>query len=325
MYFLYPNILFLTLIPLLLFLFFTYKKKQTLNRYFSETILKKLLVQNNGLSNKFRTILFLIVLVFFIISLARPVINQKEQEIKQSLIPIVIALDVSKSMMANDIYPHRIELAKKKLKHIIELSKNSLIGVVLFAKNSFILSPVTEDFISLKYIIENIDTNLDFANGSNVFSVLEATSYMLEDFKVKNLIILSDGGNDKKYEKEIDFAIKNNISIYSIGIATEKGAPIPEKNGYLTDKNGKIITVRLNQSIKNLSLKTKGGYIDFTLDSFDIKSIITQINKQSKKEKLNSQKVKIYKEYFYYPLGFSIFILFLAFSSLPKFNLKERG
>ena len=80
---------------------------------------------------------------------------------------MVIALDVSTSMLAEDIYPNRISLAKKKLQQIIESANNTTIGVVLFAKDSFILSPVTEDFISLKYIVDNLNTDLDFLNGSN--------------------------------------------------------------------------------------------------------------------------------------------------------------
>ena len=283
MQFLYPNVFFVMLMPLILLIVLILTSKDTMQRHFAKSILDKLSVGGKSLNKTTRNGLLFITLLLFIVALSRPVINQKEQNIKQSLIPIVIALDVSKSMMANDIYPNRIELAKKKLKEIINLSKNSTIGILLFAKNSFILSPVTEDFISLNYIVNNLDTNLEFSNGSNIFAVLEATSHMLSDYKVKNLIILSDGGNDNGYEKEIEFALKNKIAIYSVGIATSQGAPIPTKNGYLTNKNGDIVTVKLNESIKNLSLKTQGGYIDFTLDNGDISAIIAQINKQSKK------------------------------------------
>ena len=325
MQFLYPNVFFIMLIPLILFIVLILTRKDSISKHFSKTILDKLSVGSKSLNKTTRNGLFFITLLLFIVALSRPVINQKEQNIKQSLIPIVIALDVSKSMMANDIYPNRIELAKKKLKQIIEISKNSTIGVLLFAKNSFILSPVTEDFISLSYIVNNLDTNLEFTNGSNIFAVLEATSHMLNNFKVKNLIILSDGGNDNDYTKEIDFALENDISIYSVGVATKQGAPIPVKNGYLTNKDGDIVNVKLNESIKNLSLKTKGGYIDFTLDDSDINAIINQINKQSKKEELNTQKIKTYTELFYYPLALGIFVLLIALSSFPNMRFKKNS
>jgi len=305
------------LIPLILLIILVLTSKENIQQHFSKEILKKLSVGGNTIGKMTRNGLLFITLILFIISLSRPVINEKEQNIQQSLIPIVIALDVSKSMMATDIFPNRISLAKKKLKQIIEISKNSTIGVVLFAKDSFILSPVTEDFISLKYIVDNLDTNLDFVNGSNIYSTLEATKYMLEEFKVKNLIILSDGGNDNEYTKELEYVKENNIDIYSIGLATKKGSPIPDKNGYLTDKNGNIVTVKLNESIKNLSLNSAGGYIDFSLDNQDVIAIIDRINLQSKKEELTTQKIKTYTELFYYPLGLALFVFLIALSSIP--------
>ncbi len=317
MQFLYPNVLFL-LVFLGVLIFLLSKNKNNMERFFTADILKKLLVRNKSMRSVTRNILFFLTLILFVLSLARPVMDLKEQEMKQELIPMVIALDVSKSMRATDIYPSRLELAKKKLKQIIKISKNSTIGIVLFAQNSYIISPVTEDFTSLGYIVENIDTTLNFENGSNIYAVLEATSQMLKDYKVKNLIILSDGGNDDEYSEELDFAKENDITIYTIGLATTKGSPIPEKDGYLTDANGKIVVVALNESIKKLALNSGGGYIDFSLSNEDSKAIVTQIQKQSKKEELVSKKIKTYTELFYYPLALGILFLLIAFSSLPR-------
>jgi len=323
MQFLNLNVFYMMLIPLILLIILVLTSKQNIQKYFSKEVLDKLKVGSGVLGKSTRNGLYFISLILFIIALARPVIDQKEQNIKQELIPIVIALDVSKSMLAKDIYPNRISLAKEKLKKIIEYSKNSTIGIILFAKDSFILSPVTEDFVSLKYIVNNLDTNINFLNGSNIFATLETTSYMLEEFKVKNLIILSDGGNKNEYKNEIEFAKQNNISVYTIAMATKNGSAIPQKDGFMTNKNGDIVTVKLNESIKELSLKTKGGYIDFTLDNSDVNAIINRINTQSKKEQLITQKVKTYTELFYYPLGLGLFVLFLSLSSLPSKRSKN--
>jgi len=323
MQFLNPNVFYMMLMPLLLLIVLILTNKENMQKYFSKEVLNKLAVGGNTIGKTTRNGLLFFTLICFIVTLSRPVINQKEQDLKQKLIPIVIALDVSKSMRATDIYPNRISLAKQKLKQIIELSPNSMIGVLLFAKDSFILSPVTEDFISLKFIVDNLDTDLDFVNGSNIFATLEATNHMLLDFKVKNLIILSDGGNDNSYEKEIQFAKDSKITIYSIGLATPTGAPIPQEEGYLTDIKGNIVTVKLNKSIKNLSLQSGGGYIGFSLDNTDIKAIINQINKQSDKEELNTQKVKVYTELFYYPLALGLFVLLISLSSIPKIKFRK--
>ncbi len=324
MNFLYPEVFYMMLIPLVLLIVLVLTSKNTMERYFSKDILNKLSVGGNTLDKNTRNGLLFITLILFIIALGRPVINQKEQDIKQKLIPIVVALDVSTSMRATDIYPNRISLAKEKLKQIIALSQNATIGVLLFAKDSFVLSPVTEDFISLNYIVKNLETNLNFPNGSNIFATLDATNYMLEDYNVKNLIILSDGGNSDDYKEEIEYAQDKKIAIYTIGIATKKGAVIPNKeNGYLTDKEGNIVTVSLNESIKKLSLETNGGYIDFSLDNSDVKAILERINTQSQKEELSVQKFKTYTELFYYPLALGLFIFLLALSSIPTNIFKK--
>ncbi|MEA3512183.1 MAG: VWA domain-containing protein, partial [Campylobacterota bacterium] len=318
MQFLHPEVFYMLLIPLVLLIVLILTNNNNMKQYFSKDMIDKLSVSNGTIGKTSRNVMFFTTIILFIVALGRPVVNQKDQELKQQLIPIVIALDVSKSMMATDIYPNRISLAKLKLKEIIKLASNSTIGVVLFAKDSFILSPVTEDFISLNYIVDNLDTNLNFNNGSNIYATLEATAHMLEEFKVKNLIILSDGGNNNEYTDELEFVKEKNIEIYSIGLATKDGSPIPNDNGgYITDNNGNIVTVKLNSSIKNLSLKSGGGYIDFSLDNSDVEAIINRINIQSKKEELNSTKVRTYTELFYYPLGFAVLILFLSFISLP--------
>ncbi len=258
------------------------------------------------------------------IALARPVANEKEHSFKQEVASIVIAIDVSKSMLANDIYPNRLTMAKQKLLSIIENAKKNAIAVVLFAKDSFILSPVTQDFNSLKILVNNLDTGMNFNNGSNIFSTLETTNKLLKDYDNKNLILLTDGGNNTTYTDEIEFANKNAINIYTIAVATNKAAPIKLENGeFMTKKDGSIVTVSLNESIKNLSLNTKGGYINYSISNEDITQILADIDRKSSKKELESKKFKTYTELFYYPLGLAIFILLIAFSSLPKFLSKK--
>jgi len=325
MQFLNPNVFYMMLIPLILLIILVLTSKEGIQQHFSKKIIDKLLVNSGMLSKNTRNVLFFLVLILFILALSRPVVNKQEHNIKQKLIPIVIALDISKSMKANDIYPNRISLAKQKLKALIKKGNNATIGIVLFAKDSFILSPVTEDFVSLNYIVDNLDTDVNLPNGSNIFGTLETTKLMLEDYKVKNLIILSDGGNKQDYKNEIEFAKKENIAVYAIGLATKKGAAIPIDNGYLTDKNGKIVTVKKNESIKQLALDTDGGYIDFTLDNTDINAIINRVVSQSKKEDISQQNVVIYTELFYFPLALGVFLLLIAFSSLPSFKKQSKA
>ena len=312
------------LVPTLLLMFLLLSKKDIFEQYFSKQTLEKLSVANKYMSKTSRNILFFISLILMTIALSRPVMNEKESNFKQEANAIAIAIDVSRSMLANDISPNRLTHAKRKLLDIIENSNENALAVILFAKSSFILSPLTQDFNSLKILIENLDTGINFDNGSNIFSTLETTAKLLKNYENKNLLLLSDGGNNSDFEKEIEFAKENKINIYTIGLASSKAAPIKLEDGnFLTKKDGSIVTVSLNENIKKLSLGTNGGYINYSLNNEDIKQILLDIEKKSTKKELESKKFKSYTELFYYPLALAIFILFIAFSSLPNFLSKK--
>jgi len=314
--FLQLNAFFLLLFPLMLSVYLLMYKQNSFSNYFSPEILEKLTISNQVFGRSIKNILMISALVLFIISIARPVSQMKEHKIKEDLIPIIVAIDVSKSMLANDIYPNRLSLAKQKLLQILQDVKQSAVGVVLFAKSAFVLSPVTQDFTSLTFLVNNLDTGLNFDNGSNVLAMLEASNDLLEDYSSKNIILLSDGGNKSNYDKEIEFAKDNDIKIYAIGIASDKRSPIPDKDGYMTDSSGQIVTVGLNKNISKLAKQSKGGYIDFSLNSNDISAVLIDINNEAKKEFMNNTKIKTYTELFYYPLGLAVLFLFLSFSSL---------
>ncbi|WP_421716539.1 VWA domain-containing protein [Arcobacter arenosus] len=312
------------LIPIFLLMFLIITNKDSFQKYFSKDILEKLSVSNRYMGKTTRNILMFISLILMIIALSRPVMNEKEQSFEQEVASIVIAIDVSKSMLANDIYPNRLTMAKQKLLNIIEESKQNALAVILFAKSSFILSPVTQDFNSLKILVENLNTGMNFDNGSNIFSTLEATNKLLKDYENKNLLLLTDGGNATSYEKEIEYAKENKINVYTIAIATNKASAIKLDDGkFLTKEDGSIVTVALNENIKKLSLNTNGGYINYSINNSDLKQILNDIEQKSVKKQIESKKFKTYTELFYYPLALAIFILFIAFSSLPKFLSKK--
>ena len=309
------------LIPSFILMYLIITKQSKIGSYFSKNALEKLSVSNQYFSNKARNITLFLSLIFMIIALARPVTNEKINDVKSELNAVVIAIDVSKSMNAIDIYPNRLEFAKTKLLNIIETSKSEAIGVILFAKSAFLLSAVTQDFTSLKLLINNLNTGINFDNGTNIFSTLETTQKLLKDYKSKNLILLTDGADNTDFKNEIEFANKNNINIYTLALGTTQGSVIKQEDGnYLTDSKGNIVNVKLNENIKELSLKTKGGYINFSLNNDDINLILNDINSKSKKEIFDDKKYKTYTELFYYPLAIGIFLLLLAFSSFPTFT-----
>lgn len=307
------------LIPTILLAFFITTNKKNIENFFTKEALGKLTVQNKYMNKNTRTILFFIAILLMIVSLARPVIDKKEKKIQQEKISYVIAVDISKSMLAQDVKPSRFIFAKNKLLKLLDLSKDKEVAVILFSNNSYILSPLTKDIDSLKNIVKRIDERYTFDNGSNVKVAIKTAKKLLRYMQHKNLVILTDGTDQSNFKEDIELAKKDNISIYTIATATKNKTPIKLKDGsFLTDSNDSIVTTSLNEDIKELSLNTNGAYISYTLDDYDVSSILNQVEKNSTKQKDKKTKFKIYTELFYYPLALALVILLIAFSSLPK-------
>ncbi|AXH10392.1 hypothetical protein CP960_11950 [Malaciobacter halophilus] len=319
MQFLYPNVLFFMLIPTILLAFFITTNKKSIEKFFTKEAINKLTVNTKFMNQNTRNILLFIAVILMLIALGRPVIEPKEQKIKQELISYTIALDVSKSMLANDIKPNRLTLAKNKLLTLLNLSKDKAVSIILFSNSSFILSPLTKDIDSLKQIVSRIDEKYTFDNGSNLQVAIKSATKLLKTVPTKNLVILTDGTDKNSFEEEINLANESNLNIYTISTATKQRTPIKLNNDeFLSDENGNIVTVALNENIKKLSLSTGGAYINYTIDNYDVNSIMKTIEKNSTKQNSSSKKFKVYTELFYYPLGLALIILLIAFSSLPK-------
>ena len=318
MTFLYSYVLYISFLPLILLTYYILRQKDSFEKLFNPKILQQLKVKNAGLSPKTKNILFLFTLFLFILSLARPVMNKEEKNLSQEVHAIVVAIDVSKSMLAQDIFPSRLKMAKQKLLNIIKQSSSNAIGVVIFAKSAFILSPITQDFTSLNFIVNNFDSGLNFDAGSNIYAMLEASNKLLKNYQYKNIILLSDGGNQNTFEEEIVYINEKKLNLYTLALATSKPSPIPINGAYLTNTKGEIITVKRNENIKTLSLQNKGAYINYSLDNSDIDAILNDIFTNIKKDSIQSKKFLIYTELFYYPLALGMLFLLLCFSSFPK-------
>ena len=318
MTFLYPYVLYFSFLPLILLAYYILKQKDSFEKLFDPKILQQIKVKNAGLSPKSKNILFLFSLFLFVLSLARPVMNKEEKNLSQEVHAIVVAIDVSKSMLAQDIFPSRLKMAKQKLLNIIKQSSSNAIGVVIFAKSAFILSPITQDFTSLNFIVNNFDAGLNFDAGSNIYAMLEASNKLLKHYQYKNIILLSDGGNQNTFEEEIVYINEKKLNLYTLALATSKPSPIPVNGAYLTNSKGEIITVKRNENIKTLSLQNKGAYINFSLDNSDINAILNDIFTNIKKDSIQSKKFLIYTELFYYPLVLGILFLLFCFSTFPK-------
>ncbi len=313
MFFLYEHMLYALLIPLLFFIFSLRPRQNSMQKLFSKSVLDQLSVNTDRLQGPVRYRLFLLALTFFIFSIARPVIDEKNISKTQALTSVVIALDVSKSMHLTDIYPSRFIFAREKLKRLISKSIDMRIGILFFAKHAYMAYPVSEDISTLEYMLDHLSKDQKFEANSNIFAALEAGNHMLQDAEDKNIILLSDGGNSDDVSEELHYLKENGITLHAIGMATEKGAYISGKNAPRS---------ALNPILKALAIASGGIYEDFTWSENDINAILSHIKKDSQKEKENSYQFKQYTELFSYPLALGLLLLFFVFSSPLKMNKK---
>jgi len=321
---LFNNIEFLWFLLLLLPLFYFLKAQDNdLESVFSKEVLKRVKLKGNSLSKRLRNILLLISMALTIIALARPQIDNGEIKVKSSFINIVTAIDMSKSMFANDVYPTRFDFAKKKFLDSLNYFDKSKIALIGFSSQTFLISPLTQDFHSLKFLAKNL--NLDYLNlkGTDIMVALESANNLLGDEKKKNILIFTDGSDQKEFSKEIEYCKKNNIVVYIYNIGTDKGGVIKDKGSVLKDKNGNIVIVKRTDNIKTLAISTGGAYMKYSLANDDMKLLANTIQNSYKSKKEENSTIKDRKELFYYPLSLAILLFFIALFSIPKFNKQK--
>ncbi|AKT90271.1 von Willebrand factor type A (vWA) domain protein (BatA domain) [Campylobacter ureolyticus RIGS 9880] len=306
--FLYLEVLYLLIIPFIFI--FLVRKSRSLKAIFSKEVMKEIYIKKSGFSKRLRAYILIFSLIFGIISLARPVITNGEIKIKQSYINAVIALDISNSMRVDDLFPSRFEFAKNKIYSFLDNAADKRLGVVGFSNEAFMISPLTSDFSSLKYLISNLNfSNLNL-QGTDIYSLLRSVDTLFKDEKNKILVLFSDGGDNEEFSKEIKFAKENKISVFVYLTATNKG-------GLFKAPNNDVVLLKANQNIKDLALKTGGAYMQSSLNNDDMKALNSLISSKFSNNETKDEMIKDQKELFYYPLCLAIFLFFMANFSLP--------
>jgi Ca-activated chloride channel family protein len=312
--------LLLVLLPLLLLL---KEHKESLEAYFDPAILKRMRQTQQSLSKRVRKLLFIGALLFAILALARPIIHNGEVKVESSTIDVMVAFDISHSMFAQDVYPNRFEFAKSKFHTFLEQMRESRIGVVGFSSRAFLISPLTKDIGSLKFLVKNMSFDNMSLKGTDIHAALEVTSNLLSDHKKRALVLFTDGGDKEEYSKEIAYAKEQGISIFIYNIGTQKGGVIKGEHGVLKDNHGDIVVVKRNDKIKSLALESGGAYLQQSMKQHDIKALSDNIKHKFKRTKKREQTIRDTQELFMFPLMVSILLFFISFGSLPKHKRKR--
>jgi Ca-activated chloride channel family protein len=259
-----------------------------------------------------------------IIAISRPQIDNGEIKVKSSFINVVTAIDMSKSMFANDIYPNRFEFAKKRFFESLKYFKSAKVALIGFSSQTFLISPLTEDFNSLKFLTKNLSLDYLSLKGTDILASLESANGLFGDEQKKILLLFTDGGDETSFKKEIAYAKEHNIAVYIYNIGTTKGGVIKDRSGVLKDKNGDIVVVKRTDYIKELALETGGAYMKYSLEKDDIKLLIETIESRYEAKEEKSSTIKDRRELFYYPLILAIVLFFATLFSPPKFKRRDR-
>ena len=256
-----------------------------------------------------RLVLFSIGFFFFVIGLSRPQIGArlKEQEIKGA--EIIIAIDVSNSMLAEDYSPNRLERAKLAVSRLVDKLRDDRIGLVIFAGTSFVQLPVTTDYVSAKMFLNSIDTGSIPIQGTALGDAITTCirSFSAQSDKSRAIILITDGEN---HEDDPVAAAKQaaemGIKVFTIGVGSPEGKPIPMNGELLKDKDGEIVVSRLDEAVlQEIAAEGNGAYVRAGNSEFGLNPIIDDLRKLED-EKYSSVVFEAYDEQFMYFLAIAL-------------------
>nr|MBU1328853.1 VWA domain-containing protein [Candidatus Omnitrophota bacterium] len=315
---------FLLLIPTLVvfFIFARINKRKKIEKFGDPVLIEKLSSSKSVTKERINKVLIIIAVSFLILALAMPQIGARLTMTKRYGVDIMIAIDTSFSMMAQDIKPSRIEKAKLEIGSLIDKLKGDRVGIVTFAGNSFMQCPLTLDYSAAKMFLSIIEPGMMPRPGTAIGDAIKTAvkGFNKKERKHKVLILLTDGEDHNTNPAEAaSEAKKEGIKIYTIGIGTKKGEPIPiidesgKVNGYKKDKIGEVVMTKLDEDmLQKIALITDGKYYHATASEFELDKIYDEISKMDKKE-LSSRLFTQYEDRFQYFLGIALILLCIEF------------
>ncbi|TYP99556.1 Ca-activated chloride channel family protein [Tenacibaculum adriaticum] len=310
-----------TIIPVIIvvFLLVLWWKKRTQKKFAYPDLLARLAPNISTFKSVLKLILFLIGISFLIISLVNPKMGTKLKTVKREGVDIVFALDVSKSMLAEDIAPNRLEKAKQIISKIIDKLGSDRVGIIIYAGNAYPLLPITTDHAAANMFLQNANPDMVSSQGTAINEALNlAKTYYNNDEQTNRfLIVISDGEDHQEETKQIAQNLANEgVKMYTIGVGTEKGGPIPIKLngsliGYKKDNKGEtVITQRKPDILQGIAEASNGMYIDGNKTENPVNTIEKIIGNAQKSE-FETKQFSDYKDQFQWFVGLGFLFLLL--------------
>tara|TARA_R110000851_G_scaffold162_1_gene544 strand:+ start:616 stop:1650 length:1035 start_codon:yes stop_codon:yes gene_type:complete len=315
----YLYLLFILPVVVVLFLFNFYWKRKKQREFGDLELVKKLSPERSVFKPIFKLVAIILALTGLIFGLVNPKIGTKMETVKREGIDIVFAMDVSKSMLAEDVAPSRLEKSKQIVSQIINELGNDRIGIVAYAGSAFPVLPITTDYSVAKMFLQSMNTEMVSSQGTSLDEAIKLSSTYFDDkSKTSKLLILISDGEDHSEgaQAAAEEANKQGMRIITIGIGTEKGGTIPlKKNGvvasYQRDNNDEVVVTKLNRaSLETIAKATKGGYVNGN-NTKEVLAYIKGSLDNIQKTEFESTQMADFQSQFQWFLGFAFVLLFL--------------
>ena len=315
-----PNFLYLLIIlpfVVALYLYSNYRRRQNIRKYGDPTLLKHLMPTISKYRPDIKFWLIFAALTLVILMLARPQFGSKMETVKRSGVEAVIALDISNSMLAEDVTPSRLDKAKKLISRLVDTFNNDKVGLIVFAGDAFTQLPITSDYVSAKMFLETINPSLITTQGTDIGAAIRLAmkSFTPQEGVGRAIIVITDGENHEGGAVEAaKEAAEKGMQVFVLGIGSPDGSPIPSERGsndYRRDKDGNVIVTRLNEQMcQEVAKAGNGMYIRVDNSNSAEKILNNEIAKLSKAD-VESQVYTEFDEQFQ-ALAWLILILLIV-------------
>jgi Ca-activated chloride channel family protein len=319
----------LLLLPAMIALFVIneIRRRNSIKKLGESVLIGRLMPEISKIRPVLKFILLLLGISVIIVLLARPQFGSRLEEVKKQGVEVIIALDVSNSMLAEDIQPNRLTRAKQAISKLVDNLENDKIGLIVFAGDAYTQIPITTDYISAKMFLSTINPDMVPKQGTAIGAAinLASRSFSPGEGKSKAIIIITDGENHEDDPvSEAEAASKNGIVIHTIGIGTTEGVPVPlnigGKTDYLKDTDGSTVITKLDEEIlKKIAISTGGNYIRASNSNIGLDEIFSDIKKM-KKEELESKMYTEYNDQFQIFAAITLFFIILDIIIMDRKN-----
>lgn len=284
-----------------LFYYMILQRKVRMKKLGELSLVKRLMPEQPKQKLWWKFSVYSLIYILIIIGLANPQIGSKLEKVERQGVDLMIALDVSNSMLAEDIKPNRLERAKRAISKLVDKLEGDRIGIVVFAGRAYTQLPITSDYSAAKLFINTIDTDVVPTQGTSIGQAIDLSMEAFEKSKHdKAIIVITDGeDHDDNPVAAAEEAVKNNISVYTIGIGLPEGAPIPtysngKKTGFKKDLSGKTVVTKLDEiTLQKVAAAGKGIYVRANNTTGGLKDVFDRINKMEKQK----YEAKIFSDY----------------------------